>query len=257
MSATSKGDIRNIALIGHKGSGKTSLAEAMLYLAKATPKLGRVDDRSSVLDEAAEEKEHGATLEASVAHLMWNGKKVNLVDTPGEGSFLAETRLALGAVDAVLLVISAKDGVQPITERVFAWARELALPTMIVISKVDVENATPDDVVAEIKARLKVPLAVMEIPVGEGAAYQGVIAVRNRKAWIGKPETPLSIAAGPVPDAHTRALEAARGKLVDDIAGTNDALTESYLTEGDLTQAELDLGLREATGRRAYRAWSV
>jgi elongation factor G len=246
MSATSKGDIRNIALIGHKGSGKTSLAEAMLYLAKATPKLGRVDDRSSVLDDAAEEKEHGATLEASVAHLMWNGKKVNLVDTPGEGSFLAETRLSLGAVDAVLLVISAKDGVQPITERVFAWARELALPTMIVISKVDVENAAPDDVVAEIKARLKVPLAVMEIPVGEGAAYQGVIAVRNRKAWIGKPETPLTIAASPVPDAHVKAVEAARGKLVDDIAGTNDALTESYLTEGDLTQEQLDLGLREA-----------
>src|SRR5690242_19171107 len=106
MSATSKGDLRNIALVGHKGSGKTSLAEAMLYLAKATSKLGRVDDRSSVLDDAAEEKEHGASLEASVAHLSWNGKKVNLVDTPGEGSFLSETRLALGAVDAAILVVA-------------------------------------------------------------------------------------------------------------------------------------------------------
>jgi elongation factor G len=246
MSATSKGDIRNIALIGHKGSGKTSLAEAMLYLAKATPKLGRVDDKSSVLDDAAEEKEHGATLETSVAHLWWNGKKVNLLDTPGEGSFLAETRLALGAVDAVILVVSAKDGVQPITERVFAWARALELPTLIVVSKVDVENAVPDEAVAEIKARLKVPLAVMEIPVGEGSTFQGVIAVRNRKAWIGKAETPATIAAGPVPDAHAKAVEAARGKLVDDVAGTSDALTESYLNEGDLTQIELDQGLRDA-----------
>ncbi|MEP7122322.1 MAG: elongation factor G [Byssovorax sp.] len=246
MSAISKGDIRNIALVGHKGSGKTSLAEAMLYLAKATAKLGRVDDRSSGLDEAAEEREHGATLEASVAHLFWNGKKVNLVDTPGEGSFLAETRLALGAVDAVLLVISARDGVQPITERVFTWVRELGLPMMIVVSKVDVENAAPDEVVAEIKARLKVPLAVMEIPVGEGTTFQGVVAVRNRKAWIGKGETPATIAAGPVPDAQSKAVEAARGKLVDDIAGTNDALTESYLTEGDLTQEQVDFGLREA-----------
>jgi len=246
MSAPSKGDIRNIALIGHKGSGKTSLAEAMLYLAKATTKLGRVDDKSSVLDDAAEEREHGATLEASVAHLLWNGKKVNLVDTPGEGSFLAETRLALGAVDAVILVISAKDGVQPITERVFAWSRALALPMLIVISKVDVENAKPDEVVAEIKSRLKPPLAVMEIPVGEGLAFDGVIAVRNRKAWLGKPESPVTTAASPVPDAHSKAVEAARGKLVDDVAGTNDALTESYLTEGDLTQEQLDQGLREA-----------
>ena len=246
MSATSRGDIRNIALIGHKGSGKTSLAEAMLYVAKATAKLGRVDDRSSGLDDAAEEKEHGATFEASVASLAWSGKKVNLVDTPGEGSFLAETRLALGAVDAVLLVVSARDGVQPITERVFAWARALELPTLIVISKVDAENAAPDEVLAEIKSRLKVPLAVMEIPVGEGASFEGVIAVRNRKAWVGKPETPATTAAGPVPDAESKAVEAARGKLVDDIAGTNDALTESYLTEGDLTQEQLDQGLREA-----------
>src|SRR5262249_45660023 len=138
-------DIRNVALIGHKGAGKTSLAEAMLYVAKATAKLGKVDDRTSVLDETAEEREHACSLEASVAHLLWNGKKINVVDTPGEGSFLAETRLALGAVDAAILVVSAKDGVQPITERVFGWARAQGLPCFVVVSKVDAENAKPDD----------------------------------------------------------------------------------------------------------------
>src|SRR5262247_3331072 len=119
MTTTAPSDIRNVALIGHKGSGKTSLAEAMLFVAKATPKLGKVDDKTSVLDDAAEEKDHACSLEASVAHLFWKEKKVNIVDTPGEGSFLAETRLALGAVDAAILVVSGKDGVQPITERVF------------------------------------------------------------------------------------------------------------------------------------------
>src|SRR5277367_2790578 len=155
MTATPSADIRNVALIGHKGSGKTSLAEAMLFVAKATPKLGKVDDKSSVLDDTVEEREHAASLEASVACLTWNGKKVNVVDTPGEGSFLAETRLALGAVDAAVLVVSGKDGVQPITERVFAWTRQLAIPCLVAVTKVDVENATPDDVVAEIKTRLK------------------------------------------------------------------------------------------------------
>src|SRR4051812_8758718 len=131
-------DIRNVAIIGHKGSGKTQLAEAMLHVAKATPKLGKVDDKSSILDESVEEKEHACSLETSVANISWgNNKKINIVDTPGEGSFLADTRLALGAVDAALLVVSGKDGVQPITERVFSWTRELGIPCIVVITKVD------------------------------------------------------------------------------------------------------------------------
>ena len=242
---TAPADIRNIAVIGHKASGKTSLAEAMLFVAKATPKLGKVDDKTSLLDDAAEEKEHAASLEASVAHLTWGGRKVNLVDTPGEGSFLAETRLALGAVDAALLVVSGKDGVQPITERVFGWARSQALPTVIVVTKVDAENAKPDEVVAEIRARLKAPVAVMELCVGEGVEHQGVVTLRTRKAWLGKAETPAT-AATAVPDNLAKQLDDARAKLVDDVAGSDDDLTEKYLTEGDLTQEELDKGLREA-----------
>jgi len=248
---TASADIRNVALIGHKGSGKTSLAEAMLFVAKATPKLGKVDDKSSVLDDTAEEKEHAASFEASVACLTWNGKKVNVVDTPGEGSFLAETRLALGAVDAAVLVISSKDGVQPITERVFAWTRQIGIPCLVVLTKVDAENANPEDVIAEIKARLKTPVAVLELPVGEGNGHQGVVSLRTRKAWVGKPETPATVTPGQIPGALTHRVDEARGKLVDDIAGTSDELTESYLTEGDLTQTQLDQGLRDAVKKSA------
>ncbi len=246
MTPTAPSDIRNVVLIGHKGSGKTSLAEAMLYVAKATPKLGKVDDKSSILDETAEEKDHACSLEASVAYLSWGGKKVNVIDTPGEGSFLAETRLALGAADAAVLVVSGKDGVQPITERVFAWARSQGLPVFVVVSKVDVENAQPDDVVSEVKTRLKAPIAVMEHRVGEGLDYQGVIALRTKKVWLGKAEAPNAIAPSPIPDKLTGELDMGRARLVDDVAGTNDDLTEKYLTEGDLTQEELDHGLRDA-----------
>ncbi|HRI71173.1 MAG TPA: elongation factor G [Polyangium sp.] len=246
MTPTAPSDIRNVALIGHKGSGKTSLAEAMLYVAKATPKLGKVDDKSSILDDTAEEKDHACSLEASIGYLAWGGKKVNVIDTPGEGSFLAETRLALGAVDAAVLVVSGKDGVQPITERVFAWARSQKLPILIVVSKVDAENARPDDVVSEIKSRLKAPLAVMEHHVGEGLTYEGIITLRTKKAWLGKPEAPNAITPNAIPDKLSGELDMGRGKLVDDVAGTNDELTEKYLTEGDLTQDELDQGLRDA-----------
>lgn len=244
--STSAADIRNIAIIGHKGAGKTQLAEALLFVAKATPKLGKVDDKSSTLDDTAEEKDHACTLEASIAHLFWKEKKINLVDTPGEGSFLAETRLALGAVDAAVLVVSGKDGVQPITERVFSWVRQASLPCMVVVTKVDAENAKPDDVVAEIRTRLKAPVAVMELHVGDGLEYQGVVALRTKKSWVGKPEAPNAVAPGDVPAGFEKAFENARSKLVDDVAGTNDDLTEKYLTEGDLTQQELDQGLRDA-----------
>jgi elongation factor G len=246
MTSSGASDIRNIALIGHKGSGKTSLAEAMLYVAKATPKLGKVDDKTSILDDAAEEKEHACSLEASVANLLWNGKKVNLVDTPGEGSFLSETRLALGAVDAAILVISGKDGVQPITERVYSWVRAQSMPCVVVITKVDAENAKPDEVAQEVRTRLKAPVAAMEVHVGEGLEYQGVIALRTKKAWVGKPEAPNAIAPGEIPETSQKAVEAGRNRLVDDVAGTDDDLTEKYLTEGDLTQDELDKGLRTA-----------
>lgn len=251
MTATAPADIRNVALIGHKGSGKTSLAEAMLFVAKATAKLGKVDDKSSILDESVEEKEHACSLEASVAYLNWNGKKINVVDTPGEGSFLAETRLALGAVDAAVLVVSGKDGVQPITERVYSWTKQLGLPCLVVVTKVDAENAKPDEVVAEVKARLKAPVAVMEVHAGEGLSYQGVVALRTKKAWIGKPEAPNAVAPGAIPDGLNKEVEGARGRLVDDVAGTSDDLTEKYLTEGDLNQDELDAGLRDAVTKGA------
>jgi elongation factor G len=246
MTTTAPSDIRNVALIGHKGSGKTSLAEAMLYVAKATPKLGKVDDKSSILDDSVEEKEHACSLEASVAYVHWAGKKVNIVDTPGEGSFLAETRLALAAVDAAVLVVSGKDGVQPITERVYGWARAQGLPVIVVVTKVDAENTRPDEVVGEIKQRLKASVAVLEHRVGEGPSFDGVIALRTKKAWVGKPEAPNAATPGAVPGGLAGAADNGRAKLVDDVAGTDDALTEKYLTEGDLTQDELDRGLRDA-----------
>jgi elongation factor G len=243
---TRSADLRNVALVGHKGSGKTSLAEAMLFVAQATSKLGRVDERSSGLDEAPEEREHAGTFESSVAHLFWSGAKVNVIDTPGEGSFLAETRLALAAVDAAIVVVSARDGVQPMTERVFGWVREQALPCLVVITKADADNVALDAVAADVRARLKAPVAMMEVHVGEGASYEGVIALRTRKAWMGAAEGPRAHAPTEVPEGATRAIERARAKLVDDVAGTDDALTERYLTEGDLTDDELDAGLLAA-----------
>jgi len=109
-------EIRNVVVLGHKGAGKTALVEAALYVAKVTPKLGKAGDRVSGLDESPEERAHVTTLESRPVSLRWNGKKVNLVDTPGEASFVADARLALSACDSAIVCVSARDGVQTFAE---------------------------------------------------------------------------------------------------------------------------------------------
>jgi elongation factor G len=239
-------DIRNVVVLGHKGVGKTSLVEAALYISKATPKLGKAGDRASGLDDSPEERAHVTSLEARPVSLRWSGKKINLVDTPGEASFVADARLAMAACDAAIVCISARDGVQTGTERALQWTRERQMPTIVVLTKMDDEHARPDEVVAAIKQHLKAPLAMMEVPDGVGANFHGVIAVRTGKAWIGKPEAPHSTASIPVPAESKPQVDAARAHLVDDVAGTDDALTEKYLNEGDLSQEDLDVGARHA-----------
>ncbi|HZU81423.1 MAG TPA: GTP-binding protein, partial [Polyangiaceae bacterium] len=240
--------IRNVVVLGHKGAGKTSIVEASLFVAKVTPKLGKPGDRASGLDDSPEERAHQTTLEARPVSLRWNGAKINLVDTPGEASFVTEARLAAVACDAAVVCVSARDGVQTGTERAFAWVRELGLPCLVVLTKMDDERAQPDPVVAQIKEHLVAPIALMEVPAGVGPKFQGVIAVRTGKAWVGKPEAPSSIAPAPIPPESKPRVEAARAHLVDDVAGTDDALTEKYLSAGDLSQDELDAGARHAVG---------
>src|SRR5258708_8952601 len=122
-------EIRNVVVLGHKGAGKTSLVEASLFVTKVIPKLGKAGERASGLDDSAEERTHATTLEARPVSLRWNGKKINLVDTPGETSFLTDARLATIACDAALVCIGARDGGPTGTERAPARVPELALPS--------------------------------------------------------------------------------------------------------------------------------
>ena len=242
---TTPGEVRNVAVLGHKGSGKTSLVEAALYVTKATPKLGKLGDRACGLDEAPEEKAHITTLEARPMSLRWNGLKVNVVDTPGEASFIAAAKLSLSACDAAVICVSARDGVQTGTERAMAWVRERQVPCIIVLTKLDDEHARPDEVVAQIKKHLGTSIAVMDVPMGVGLEFGGIIEVRTGKAWE-KPEGPTAVNPVAIPATSTDRVEKARAQLIDDVAGSDDALTEKYLGEGTLSQEELDQGTRKA-----------
>jgi elongation factor G len=242
-------EIRNVVVLGHKGAGKTALVEAALFVSKVTPKLGKAGDRASGLDESPEERAHVTTLECRPVTLRWNGTKINLVDTPGEASFMADARLALAACDSAIVCVSARDGVQTGTERALAWIREREIPCLVVLTKMDDEHARPDEVVTDIKKHLKTPIAMMEVADGVGPSFHGVIAVRSGKAWIGRAEAPNSTASIPIPPESKPRVDEARAHLVDDVAGTDDALTEKYLNEGDLSQDDLDAGARSAVAQ--------
>ncbi len=180
MNGIKSEDIRNVAVVGHKGAGKTALIEAMLYLAKVAPKLGKVGERACGLDDSPEERAHMSTLESRLVSLIWGGKKVNLIDTPGETSLFADTQMALNAADAVLLVVSARSGVETGTERLSRWILQSRTPCLVVLTKVDDEHARIEEVISEVRA-LKEPITVMEVATGTGPAFRGVGGTRGNE----------------------------------------------------------------------------
>ncbi len=239
-------NIRNIVVVGHKGTGKTSLIEAMLYVGGSTTALGSVFNKTSVLDDEPEEQARGATLQTSTAHAVWRDTKINLLDTPGEGSFFGDTRVAMAAADAVFLIVSAKDGVQPMTERLNNWAVELGLPRYVVFTKCDLEHVHIATTVEATKKRLKLPLASLQIPIGEGTDLKGLVELLGRKTYATKADGPGAKPSGDIPADLKDAVEKARAQLVDDVASTDDSLTEKYLEEGDLSDKEMEGGLHKA-----------
>lgn len=236
--------IRNLALIGHSGCGKTSLAEALLFGAGTTSRLGKVDDGSSILDFEPEEIKRKITISTAFHHYQWKKYAVYLADTPGDDNFLADTRAALHVADAAVVVVDAVDGVKVGTEKVWQTANHYALPRVIFINKLDRERADFEPVLKEIKDILEAPLVPLQIPIGREAGFKGVVDLVAMKAMVasgGKLE------AGPIPDDLKDQVEQYRGDLLNFAAESDDALIEKFLEEGELTPEEIYRGLRIGT----------
>jgi elongation factor G len=244
-------DIRNVAVVGHKGAGKTSLVEAMLLLSQAAPRAAPRDAQGHFLDDTPEERGHQATLESRLETLRWGSAKINLIDTPGDASALMDTRLALGAVDAALLVVSARDGIQSGTDRVLRWMTEANMPSLIAVTHADDDDARLEELLLELRQRLHLPLAVMSLAARSAGHLDGVLEVLPRRGWLSPPEAPTTRPGDAIPAASQGEVARAREKLVEDVAATDDVLTERYLTDGDLGDDELKRGLVDAVRRRA------
>src|SRR5918997_6654149 len=175
--------IRNVALVGHRGSGKTSLAEAILFESGVINRLGRVEDGSTVCDFEPDEQQRGMSIGASVTSFEHDGRKVNMIDTPGEPSFVADTLATLRVVDAAVFVVNGVMGVEVNTERLWRRADEEGLARLVFVNMLDREPADFFRTLESLKASFGPHVVATEIPIGSEHELQGVIDLIDMKAW--------------------------------------------------------------------------
>jgi len=226
--------IRNVALVGHGATGKTTLAEALLVEAGAIPRAGRVEDGTTTCDFEPEEQRRGVSLALALAPFEWKGHKINLLDTPGSPDFLGEAAVALRVADLAVFVVSATDGVQPGTRRLWREASALGLPRMIFVNKLDRDRSSFDGTLAELREVLGAGIAPLELPIGTEGAFHGVADLLSETAHLydGGERT-----SGPIPDEMLDTEHEIHDNLIEGIVVGDDEQLERYLA-GDMPSVE-------------------
>ena len=241
--------LRNIALVGHSGAGKTQLVSSLLFDAGAVNRLGRVDEGTTVTDYDDEAIARKHTLSAALACAEWNKTKINVIDTPGMANFLSDARAALRVVDAALVVVDAVAGVEVSTEKVWSVAEELGVPRIVVLNRLDRDRASLERSLESLRGVFGRTVIPVQLPIGEEKSFRGVIDLVAMRAWTfdagGKPEDAA------IPGELEGAAATAREALIEMVAEADDALMEKFFDAGTLTQEELLAGLKRgiAAGR--------
>ncbi|HEY7039682.1 MAG TPA: elongation factor G [Methylomirabilota bacterium] len=241
--ALDTGKIRNVAFVGHGGVGKTSLVEAILFSCGATTRLGRVDDGTTTTDFDPDEIKRKISLNTAVAFCDHQGHRLNLIDTPGYGDFVADARAGLRVASAAVVVVDAVAGVQVQTEKVWKFANEYNLPRAIVINRLDRERADFFRALESLQKRLKGRLVPLQLPIGSEGAFSGVVDLITMKALVwadGKMKT------GEIPADLAESARSYREKLAEAAAETDDDLLAKYLEEGSIGENEMLEALRRA-----------
>ena len=238
-------NIRNVGIVGHGGSGKTSLVSAILFDTGATNRLGRVDDGNAPTDYDEDEIERKITIAAKLAFAEWNKNKINLLDTPGFGNFIQEARGALRVTDSAVVVIDAVSGVMVQTEKAWGYAEEFQLPRLIVVNRMDRDTASFERSLESIQGRLGRMCAPIQIPLGEEKGFKGVVDLVQMKAYVYQTDGSGKFAESDIPaDAAGRAQEY-REKLVEAVAESDEKLMEKFFDSGSLTNDEMIAGLKK------------
>src|SRR5207249_3377703 len=246
MKVYDAASIRNVALVGHSGSGKTQLTSAILTDAGMVNRFGKVDEGTTVTDYDEEEIARKHTLSASVAYAEWNRLKINLIDTPGIGNFLADARAALHIVDAALVVVDAVSGVMVQTEKVWETAAELGLPRLVVLNRIDRERASLERSLTSLRETCSRAVVPIQLPIGEEKSFRGVVDLIAKKAYVFQTDESGKFSEAAVPADMIAAVDSAREALIEMVAENDEKLMEKFFEAGTLTDEELVAGLRGA-----------
>ncbi len=232
--------LRNVALIAHVGSGKTSLAEAMLFNGKGTTRLGRVDDGTSNFDFEPEEIKRRITISTSIHHCDWKKHIINIIDTPGDDNFLSDTKACLQAADGVVVVVDATAGVKFGTQKVWAFADELKLPRIIYISKMDRERSNFYGVVEEVTKTFAVKATPVFLPVGSEDKFEGLVDLIKMKAYRFAKDGSGKFEESDVPADMKDEVDEWREKMIENIVEADDQVMEKYLDGQELSPQEVE-----------------
>src|SRR5262245_53410808 len=218
MKVYDAASIRNVAVVGHGGSGKTQLVSALLFDAGAVNRFGKVDEGTSTTDYDEEEIARKHTLTASLAYAEWNKVKINFIDTPGFGNFFTDARAALRVAEATLVVVDAVSGVQVQTEKAWEAAGELTLPRLVVVNRLDRERASLDRTLESLHQVFGRTIVPVQIPIGEEKDFKGIVDLVAMKAYTFAADGSGKMAEGEVPAGQADAAKAARDALVEMVA---------------------------------------
>lgn len=238
--------LRNVVLLSHGGAGKTSLAEAMLYTAKATTRLGRVEDGNTLSDWDPDEIKRHISVSTAVLPIEWRDHKINILDAPGYADFVGETKSALRAADAAVIVLCAASGVEVGSEQVWNYCDEARLPRLVFMNKLDRENANFARTLAQAQEAWGSAITPLHLPIGGEASFSGHVDLLTRTAYTVSAKNDGSVQQTAIPTDMTDAVEEARLALVEKIAETDDALIERFIGDEEISDAELTAALQQA-----------
>jgi elongation factor G len=239
--------IRNVAVVGHGGCGKTQLVSAMLFGAGTVNRLGKVDDGSTVtdFDEEAIARKH--TLASSLAHVEWRNTKINIIDSPGFANFLTDARSALRVVEAAVMVVDAVAGVEVQTEKLWSEAASLNLPRIVAVNRLERDRASLERTLESLRRDCGREITPIQLPLGEERGFTGVVDLIRMKALTFAADGSGAVTEGEIPAALADRAAQARDQLIEAVAEADDKLMELFFAEGTLTQEQLLSGLRTAT----------
>jgi elongation factor G len=248
MPAVEPGKIRNVAVVGHRGTGKTSLVEAMLFQAGATNRLGVVEQGTTISDWDEDEQQRQMSIADTLCHLEWQGRKINLIDTPGEPSFQGDAIAALHVVEGALVTVSGVMGVEVQTTRNWARAEELGLARVIFVNMLDRERADFFRVLEQLRAQFGNQCVAVHLPIGAEHELNGIVDVLHMNSYT-SPEGDREGKPGEIPAELSDQVEQYRTQLLDSVVETDEALMERYLDGQELSPDEVASALKSAVTR--------